>query len=243
MTRSAVEDWIAKASPATPEQLERFAGVTRPPDMPVTLPRSTGRRRRRRRLTLARELDATPLGPDESEVVHSWEDGWTLRRVERLSDQRREGILARHCSRQLTEPLPREHSLRDEDNLPHVTFTAWRLVGAGAVIEQALTAAVSVFLNIELMGENATRALAVVNLYHPGAGRHLGRVREFVTAQPEAFPAMPANPLAAMAALEPYIAQRLSSVLTPSDPRDGWYWELLRRVEEETDLHATVWRG
>lgn len=232
-----VDAWIAKGTPPTPEQLERAAGVVRPPDMPSSTPSpATSRRRRRRRLTLARELDDTPLGPDESEIAHSWEDGWTVRRVERLSDQRREGILARHCSRRLTAPLPREHSLRDADNLPHVTFTAWRLVGAGAAIEKALSTAVSEFLNIELMGDGAERALAIVNLYHPGAAGHLGRVREFVEAHREAFPPIPAHPLRAMMELEPFIAQRLAKVPRARDPGDAWYWELLSRVEQESDL-------
>jgi hypothetical protein len=88
--------------------------------------RDTGGRRRRELLALARELDAT-LGPDGSRTVFGYSDGWTIRRLDTLADQHREGALMRHCLRTIKTPDPNAWSLRDADNLPHLTFAAWRI--------------------------------------------------------------------------------------------------------------------
>jgi hypothetical protein len=80
-------------------------------------------------------------GPDKAEVVHSFPDDWTVRRLTSSGDEHREGALMGHCLHNDTaqayaeEGDPRlrqelsygpahEHrySLRDPDNLPHVTF-------------------------------------------------------------------------------------------------------------------------
>jgi hypothetical protein len=77
---------------------------------------------------LARELDDR-LGSDRSVTIFEFEDGWTIRRVSRLDDQWREGELMKNC---LRGPAHRRHldrncfSLRDAENLPHASFTAWR---------------------------------------------------------------------------------------------------------------------
>jgi hypothetical protein len=88
--------------------------------------RQTAGRRRRALLALSRELDQT-LGPDRSHLVHTLDDGWSIRRPRRTADQRREGALMRNCL--VDTPRPDNHvwSLRDPENLPHVTFTVWRI--------------------------------------------------------------------------------------------------------------------
>lgn len=83
-------------------------------------------KRRRKLLALARELD-DELGPDQSRVVFEYGDGWTMRRVERLEDQVREGRLVRNCLASVRDPAPDVYSLRDPDNLPHLTPAVYRV--------------------------------------------------------------------------------------------------------------------
>jgi hypothetical protein len=75
------------------------------------------------RATAAR-LDGT-LGPDQSSVVYTYADGWTVRRLTRREDQLREGALIANCLRDIVEPDPNCFSLRDVMNLPHASFSAW----------------------------------------------------------------------------------------------------------------------
>jgi GNAT superfamily N-acetyltransferase len=87
--------------------------------------RSSGRRTRALR-ALAERLDAE-LGPDESEIVYTFDDGWTVRHVQRLNDQVREGWMLHNCLREATDERDDDNcfSLRDPDNLPRVCFAAW----------------------------------------------------------------------------------------------------------------------
>jgi hypothetical protein len=93
--------------------------------------RDTAGRRRRELLAHARLLDEIPeVGPDQSVVVYryggAW-DGWTVRRLDRLADQWREGALMSHCLREAQTADPNAWSLRDPDGLPHLTFATWRV--------------------------------------------------------------------------------------------------------------------
>lgn len=97
--------------------------------------RSPSARRAKKRRVQARAMQAAErrLGPDQSTVLHTFEDGWSIRRPSTVSDVRREGVLMRHC---LAEPPAPDSddppldwwieagvcSLRDEQNFPHVTF-------------------------------------------------------------------------------------------------------------------------
>lgn len=85
-------------------------------------------------LARSRVLDER-LGPDESRIVFEWEDKWTVRRVDRLEDQRREGQLLRHCLRTIKRPDPNTWSLRDPENLPRLTFAVY-LVESGADLSE-----------------------------------------------------------------------------------------------------------
>lgn len=81
--------------------------------------------------------------PDSSEIIHQFDDGWTMRKLQNHGDKAREGKLAHHCWSALSaakdHPLDqpyyseqykdtidntqREHiSLRDPDNWPHASF-------------------------------------------------------------------------------------------------------------------------
>ncbi len=77
-----------------------------------------------------------------TEVVHSFADGWTIVRLTTVGDVQREGCLMRNCLRNMFEDasldrstpieemadalnrpnVPLLHSLRDEQNLPHLTW-------------------------------------------------------------------------------------------------------------------------
>jgi hypothetical protein len=73
---------------------------------------------------------AETLHPDTSEIVHTFPNGWTIRKPLTWGDVGREGCLMRHCLAGMGEddedtPLDADstlHSLRDPNNLPHVTF-------------------------------------------------------------------------------------------------------------------------
>ena len=91
--------------------------------------RDTAGRRRRELLAKARELEEK-YGPDQSRVVFEYRDpwcGWTMRRPESLNDQLREGHLMRNCLSRITEADPNVYSLRDPDNLPHLTPAVYRI--------------------------------------------------------------------------------------------------------------------
>jgi|SRR5579884_1818576 len=91
--------------------------------------KSSSQKRRRRQRNLSRELEHR-LGADQAEIVHRFDDGWTIRRVDRIEDQRREGELMRSCLKGLySVPSPNCYSLRDPDNLPRVTFAVWATQG------------------------------------------------------------------------------------------------------------------
>ena len=93
----------------------------------------------------------TILGPDESQIVHQFDDGWTIRQLSIYADAEREGHLMSNCMRwsgedesasfwgfhpnyqtwedpefeDLDMPLPsfeEVYSLRDPNNIPHVTI-------------------------------------------------------------------------------------------------------------------------
>lgn len=90
--------------------------------------RQTAARRRREKLALARRLEAE-LGPDRSEIVHQFDDGWSVRCVRRIVDQRREGILLQNCLKNVRTAAQRDRncwSLRDPSNIPRASFSAWR---------------------------------------------------------------------------------------------------------------------
>jgi hypothetical protein len=110
--------------------------------------RNRGKRNtRRRRLAAAEQLH----GPDGTDTVHRYPDGWTIRRLTRHEDLQREGHVMHHCLHETAwlftpefvalsaraadlpgAPVPNIpvgwlHSLRDTDNYPHATF--WRETG------------------------------------------------------------------------------------------------------------------
>jgi hypothetical protein len=85
----------------------------------------TAARRHRAQRALSATLDGM-YGPDRAEVVYTFEDGWTVRRLTRLDDQLREGELMRNCLRAVTQVDPNCFSLRDEANVPHASFAGWR---------------------------------------------------------------------------------------------------------------------
>jgi GNAT superfamily N-acetyltransferase len=90
------------------------------------------------------------FGADRSDIVHTLDDGWTVRKLRTLNDQDREGKLMSNCldfdspdhssrdwddapeghatwrdwleANRATEMDDHKYSLRDPDNLPHVTF-------------------------------------------------------------------------------------------------------------------------
>lgn len=88
--------------------------------------RDTAGRRRRHLLNMSRILDTT-LGPDQSETVFDYADGWTIRLVDRVPDQQREGLLMGNCLADTRQSHPNTWSLRDEHNLPHLTFSVWQI--------------------------------------------------------------------------------------------------------------------
>jgi hypothetical protein len=65
------------------------------------------------------------LGPDQSEIIYAYSDGWTIRRLHRKDDQLREGKLMQNCLRGATRTDVNCWSLRDPDNLPHCSFSTW----------------------------------------------------------------------------------------------------------------------
>lgn len=87
---------------------------------------STIENARDKRLRIASRLDREH-GTDDSRIAYIDCAGWSVREVLRLDDQRREGAFLRHCLYQASEVLSNVWSLRDPDNVPHVTFAAWRL--------------------------------------------------------------------------------------------------------------------
>jgi hypothetical protein len=97
--------------------------------MSARRPAAHGRRAKRaRRLRALRDAD-TQYGPDTSKVVHTYRDGWTIRRLDTITELWREGALMKHCL-QNTNPddvtddprYAKRYSLRDPDNHPHVTI-------------------------------------------------------------------------------------------------------------------------
>jgi hypothetical protein len=93
------------------------------------------RDRARRRRHRVREFDKQ-FGPDPSEIVFEFSDGWTIRKPGSIAALVREGELADHCLRDVPDALNKQqmssdllestlaytHSLRDEGNVPHITF-------------------------------------------------------------------------------------------------------------------------
>jgi hypothetical protein len=124
--------------------------------------RDTAGRRARERRALARQLDET-LGPDQSPIAFDYGDGWTIRRVETLNDQHREGTLMRHCLRTVKSPDQNAWSLRDPDNLPHLTFAAWHVEPTDDLTEVPIDEPLrGAFVFI-----HAGSALLFVDLSHP----------------------------------------------------------------------------
>lgn len=100
--------------------------------------------------------DGGVIAPDRSQIIHVFDDGWTIRRLELASDIWREGVLMRNCLRlhyrRATEAGAQDqlalrkvsslicnpdisylHSLRDENNLPRLTiYVRERMWGAGS---------------------------------------------------------------------------------------------------------------
>jgi hypothetical protein len=70
------------------------------------------------------------LPEDGSEVVHRFPDGWTIRRLNTMGDQRREGVIMNHCwdtEDPGADPVPlgpdsNYYSLRDPNNIPKASF-------------------------------------------------------------------------------------------------------------------------
>ena len=71
--------------------------------------------------------------PDTSQVVHTFDDGWTIRRPQTNADHWRESILMSNCVDDRCEmsddpndphliPDSTYHSLRDPDNIPHASW-------------------------------------------------------------------------------------------------------------------------
>lgn len=133
--------------------------------------RQTAGRRRRAQLALERALDAQ-LGPDGAEVVYTFPDGWTIRRLTRLEDQLREGEVMHNCLRALRGSTdPNCLSLRDADNLPHATFATWTIGASDDLSEIPDSIANICFLR-------TSRALMIVDP-HPLKAAHVERLREF----------------------------------------------------------------
>ena len=89
--------------------------------------RQTVGRRRRAQLALARRLD-DELGADAARIVHDFGDGWSVRVLDRREDQLREGELMHSCLRTIRDGAPLDpncYSLRDAENLPHLSFAVW----------------------------------------------------------------------------------------------------------------------
>ncbi len=84
----------------------------------------TAARRHRAQRALSATLDERH-GLDHAEVVYTFTDGWTVRRLTRLDDQLREGELMRNCLRNIKHPDANCWSLRDPANVPHASFSAW----------------------------------------------------------------------------------------------------------------------
>jgi hypothetical protein len=83
-------------------------------------------------LALARKIEEAGgldgmAGPDSSQVVYEYRDGWTVRRIVTANDQHREGMLLRNCLAGRWAMDENLWSLRDRDNLPHVAFACWRI--------------------------------------------------------------------------------------------------------------------
>lgn len=84
------------------------------------------RNRKRRRLHEAEER----FGADESIVVHTFDNGWTINRLENLNDIWREGFLMRNCLADDEDIDGTVHSLRDAVNYPHLTILHDTVTGA-----------------------------------------------------------------------------------------------------------------
>lgn len=121
----------------------------------------TAVRRARKLRSLARRLEAT-YGPDTSPIAFDYGDGWTIRRVETLADQKREGQLMHHCLRDIDTPVPNAWSLRDAENLPHLTFCAYRVEPDDDLSEISLAP-----MHGRLQFVLAGRALFLVDLSRP----------------------------------------------------------------------------
>jgi len=192
--------------------------------------------RQRRRRALARELDESVLGPDRSEHLYVYADGWSVRRVTRLADQRREGILGRNCLRRAITPLRGILSLRDEDNLPHATFAGFRL-GGNTRAEWLLRAATSAELQATIVVEND--CLFTLDLLHPNATAYVRRLREFSFARPGAIPRLPPTLRAAigdLARLHLFTEEEATCKTAGSR-----YVALLREMECKMKLEETRW--
>lgn len=66
-------------------------------------------------------------GPDTSRTVHTFADGWTIRRPVTSQDERREGTLMHNCLREMSMQWAygidaAGYSLRDTGNFPHLTL-------------------------------------------------------------------------------------------------------------------------
>lgn len=77
-----------------------------------------------------RDLIAGQIGGDKSKIVHKYDDGWSIRALQTAGDHFYEGTLMRNCIKARGSGRPHDqaypsgiHSLRDPDNIPHVSFT------------------------------------------------------------------------------------------------------------------------
>jgi ribosomal protein S18 acetylase RimI-like enzyme len=173
--------------------------------------RSSGRRRRA--LRVFAESLAEELGPDESEVIYEFDDGWTVRRVRRWQDQLREGWLLHHCLRKATAAQhdPNCWSLRDPDNLPHITFTAWAKPPF-----DAWAARFAMNATLEMM-EDTSRSTSVkgddvviLAAIHRLTDAHRMRLEEFAqNVAPEALPRLPGVPGKTAATIQVLLAAEL----------------------------------
>jgi len=87
-------------------------------------------KRRTRRRSRGREADRR-YGPDTSEVIFAYEDGWTIRRPHTMADLQRLGFLLHNCLIDADDRLPTEATRFLADGLghPRVIFNVYDVHG------------------------------------------------------------------------------------------------------------------
>jgi hypothetical protein len=169
---------------------------------------------------LARSLDET-LGPDTSEVAFTFDDGWSIRRLLTLEDQIREGELMHHCMRYVKLVDENAWSLRDAENLPHLTFSMWWVDAATDLAEI-----------LAYRGGGATFVHAADALFLIGSDRqspkeeHLERLRIFGRAggaRSEDVPELPPGRRAQIAAVGTAFAPAIDPALRRAALRVGGF--------------------